>query len=76
MPELGACGPQDVGGQPEDEVLNTAQHAYAHWERRTHALIALMVRKRLYGMDEHRRATEQLPDYETMSYYEKVHCCS
>ena len=67
----------DLGGVlvDSDQDINVADDkAYAHWERSIHALLALMIKKGLFSLDEHRRAIESLPreQYDKQSYYEKA----
>ena len=72
---LGACGLHDVGGLHSEDIeapIDRDEKDYSLWERRIHVLLGILVRKGLMAMDEHRRAVEQLPNYEEISYYEKV----
>eukprot|EP00798_Chlamydomonas_sp_ICE-L_P030467 gene30467-35478_t len=67
----GACGPHDVGGEDDSEPIDRAEKKYSLWEKEIHVLLGTLVKKRLLSMDEQRRAAEQLPDVDTLSYYEK-----
>jgi hypothetical protein len=66
----------DMGGQPAGEV-QPSEHDYAGWERRIDAMAVLLWgskrTKKLFSVDEHRRAIESLPPqaYASMTYYEK-----
>ena len=66
----------DMGGLPAGKVEPT-EHDYAEWERRVDAMAVLLWgikgTKKLFSVDEHRRAIESLPPqmYDSMSYYEK-----
>ena len=65
----------DRGGWPDAGSINKAEHNYALWEKRTDALLMLLVSptKKVLRVDELRRAIEALPPeaYEKMSYYER-----
>lgn len=65
----------DRGGWPDVGPINKAEHNYAIWEKRTDALLMLLVSpaKKVLRVDELRRAIESLPPeaYEKMSYYER-----
>jgi len=65
----------DRGGWPDAGPINKAEHNYALWEKRTDALLTLLVSpaKKVLRVDELRRAIESLPPeaYERMSYYER-----
>ncbi|MBM4256259.1 MAG: nitrile hydratase subunit beta [Deltaproteobacteria bacterium] len=65
----------DRGGWPDAGPINKEEHHYALWEKRTDALLMLLVSpaKKVLRVDELRRAIESLPPkaYETMSYYER-----
>jgi len=65
----------DRGGWPDVGPINKAEHNYALWEKRTDALLTLLVSpaKKVLRVDELRRAIESLPPeaYEKMSYYER-----
>jgi hypothetical protein len=66
----------DMGGQPGGTVQPTA-HDYEEWERRIDAMAVLLWglkgTRKLFTVDEHRKAIESLPPeaYDGMSYYEK-----
>ena len=65
-----------MGGLPAGKVEPT-EHDYAEWERRIDAMAVLLWglkgTRKLFSVDEHRRAIESLPPqmYDSMSYYEK-----
>lgn len=65
----------DRGGWPDVGLIDKAEHNYALWEKRTHALLILLgsPAKNILRVDELRRAIESLPPeaYEKMSYYER-----
>ncbi|MGE0822229.1 MAG: hypothetical protein AB7G75_17845 [Candidatus Binatia bacterium] len=65
----------DRGGWPDAGPINKEEHNYALWEKRTDALLTLLVSpaKQILRVDELRRAIEALsPEaYEKMSYYER-----
>jgi hypothetical protein len=65
----------DRGGWPDAGSISKAEHNYALWEKRTDALLMLLVSpaKKVLRVDELRRAIEALPPeaYEKMSYYER-----
>jgi hypothetical protein len=69
-------GHHDMGGQPAGRV-EPVEHDYADWERRIDAMAVLLWgvkgTKKLFTVDEHRKAIESLPPqaYDSMSYYEK-----
>ena len=66
----------DMGGEPGARVEPT-EHDYEEWERRIDAMAVLLWglkgTKKLFTVDEHRRAIESLPPkaYDSMQYYEK-----
>ena len=63
----------DMGGRPNDDPIERAEHTFADWERRTHALVGVLREKRLMNTDELRRGIEAIPaqEYESLSYYER-----
>ena len=65
----------DRGGWPESGPINTDDHEFSVWEKRTDALLVLLsaAERRVLRVDELRRAIESLPAYayETMAYYER-----
>ena len=67
-------GHHDMGGLPAGSV-NREEQAYALWEKRVDALMALLAHptRRLLRVDELRRNIEALPPdaYDKMSYYER-----
>ena len=66
----------DMGGQPGGRV-EPDEHDYSGWERRIDAMAVLLWglkgTKKLFTVDEHRKAIESLPPraYDAMAYYEK-----
>jgi hypothetical protein len=71
----GQIGDHDVASmnQPWSLALDTTDRNYEYWERRTHALLVLMVKKQHISVDEFRRTIEGMPStlQNTVSYYEK-----
>ena len=69
----GILGAHDLGGAMEllDRPLDLEEVPLSHWEIRTHALLVQMVANKLISVDELRRHIEGLPDYDSLSYYEK-----
>lgn len=65
-------GYHDLGGLPAGAV-ERCEHAYAPWEKRTHALLSLLLARGVINVDELRRAIESLgaEEYNRMSYYER-----
>jgi len=67
-------GYHDLGGQPAGRVEPT-EHAYAPWEKRTHALLVLLCdpARNVINLHEHRRAIEGMgaAEYDQLSYYER-----
>ena len=63
----------DMGGRPNDEPLNTAEHALADWEVISDAVTIALGAKGIRRTDESRRAMEDMPpdDYLALSYYER-----
>ena len=65
----------DRGGWPDAGPIDKSEHDYSLWEKRTDALLMLLVSptKRILRVDELRRAIESLPPdaYEKMKYYER-----
>ena len=65
----------DRGGWPGAGPINKAEHDLSMWEKRTDALMVLLIspEKRIMRVDELRRAIESIePDkYEKLSYYER-----
>lgn len=62
----------DLGGLPAGPV-DLSEHAHAPWEKRTHALLWLLTRRRVMTVDELRRGIESLgsAEYERLGYYER-----
>ena len=62
----------DMGGRPAGKVEPT-EHDYEEWERRVDALSVLLGSRKIFTIDERRRAIESLPPeaYDAMSYYER-----
>lgn len=65
----------DRGGWPGAGPIDTSEHDYAMWEKRTDALLVLLTspQKNIMKVDELRRAIESLEpeQYEKLTYYEK-----
>jgi hypothetical protein len=63
----------DVGGMPDDGVIELVDKQYAYWEREIHALLVFLVKNKKLTVDELRRAVEALEPamYNTLSYYER-----
>jgi hypothetical protein len=65
----------DRGGWPDAGPIDKSEHDYSLWEKRTDALLMLLVSptKRILRVDELRRAIESLPPdaYEKLKYYER-----
>lgn len=60
----------DRGGKQAGPI-DRSEHDLADWELLTDALNASLWRRRVYTVDEHRRAIEALPtaQYEALPYY-------
>src|SRR4029434_7719436 len=65
-------GYHDIGGLPLG-AIDRAQHDYALWEKRVHAMLVLLSSKKLITTDELRLGIETLgaDAYERLSYYER-----
>jgi hypothetical protein len=67
-------GYHDLGGLPGGPVV-PHEHHYRLWEKRTHALLALLAdpKRDLVNVHELRRGIETLgkEEYDRLSYYEK-----
>lgn len=65
-------GPHDMGGQPAGP-MDFSEQVFGDFEQGADALIMLLARggRRVIRVDELRRAIESLPDYGSLSYYEK-----
>ena len=63
----------DLGGIPNEESINLANHELEEWERRVDALNTVLGEKGLKNTDQLRRAIESLSpeQYKLLSYYEK-----
>ena len=63
----------DMGGRPNDEPLNTQEHALADWEVMADAVASALGGKGIRTTDESRRAMEDMPadEYLSLSYYER-----
>ena len=63
----------DMGGRPNDDPIEQADHVLMDWERRIDAMRGVLGDKGYLGVDELRRAIEGLtPErYEALSYYER-----
>jgi hypothetical protein len=62
----------DMGGL-EAGPIDRDDHAHAPWEKKTDALLRLLVAKRVMTLDELRRGIEEIgPDaYDRLSYFER-----
>jgi hypothetical protein len=64
----------DLGGLPAGPI-DRSEHAYAPWEKRTHAMLLLLVEpgRAVMTVDELRRGIESLgsAEYDRLSYYER-----
>jgi hypothetical protein len=64
----------DLGGLPAGPV-DRSEHAYAPWEKRTHAMMVLLAEpcRRVMTTDELRRGIESLgaEEYDRLTYYER-----
>ena len=65
--------PHDMGGLPNDEPIDRAEHDWADWERQTAAVMGAVRAGGLMNVDEMRRGIEALPpdEYAALSYYER-----
>ncbi len=63
----------DMGGRPNDEPIDRAEHILMDWERQTNALVGVLRERRLINTDELRRGIEEIPprEYESLTYYER-----
>lgn len=63
----------DLGGSPFDQPIDQRDHALMDWERRVDAMRGVLGEKGYLGVDELRRAIEELGQerYESLSYYER-----
>lgn len=63
----------DMGGRPNDEPIDRAEHILMDWERRTNALVGVLRERRLINTDELRHGIEEIPprEYESLTYYER-----
>lgn len=81
----GLCSVQDVGGSALDDepgpalpfsldLLRDGQREFAYWEGQVHAVVGLLVGKRLLTLDEMRRGLESLSAAQHtggLNYYER-----
>lgn len=65
-------GPHDMGGQPAGP-MDLTEHPRGDFERGIDAVVTLLggAGKRVFRVDELRRAIESLPDYDSLAYYER-----
>ncbi len=65
-------GPHDMGGDPAGPI-DLTEHIQGDFERRMDAVVTLLggAGKRVMRVDELRRAIESLPDYNSLTYYQK-----
>lgn len=70
--EIFARAANDLGGLPAGPFVPT-DHPLLPWEKRTHALLDVLDRKRLVNTEEKRRGVEELGRdiYDQLTYYEK-----
>jgi nitrile hydratase subunit beta len=63
----------DMGGRPNDQPLDTAEHVLADWEIVADAVVQALGAKGIAGTDQSRRAMEDMPaeEYLSLSYYER-----
>lgn len=63
----------DRGGWPEAGPVEKDEHDATMWEKRTDALMRLLMRKHYWRVDEMRRAIEAIEPgtYEKLTYYER-----
>jgi nitrile hydratase subunit beta len=63
----------DMGGRPNSEPLNLAEHTPSDWEVLADAVTVALGARGLRTTDELRRAMEDMPadDYLSLSYYER-----
>jgi hypothetical protein len=63
----------DMGGQPNDQLLNTQEHSVADWEVLADAVAQALGARGIRTTDESRRAMEDMPpdEYLALSYYER-----
>ena len=65
--------PHDMGGEPNEELIDQADHQKMDWEMRVDALHQVLGQKGIRRTDEMRRAVESLETdlYRSLSYYER-----
>src|SRR4051794_4032955 len=70
--KIAARAASDLGGLPAGPFVPT-DHVLLPWEKRTHALLDVLHRKKILHMEEKRRGVEELgrDTYDKLSYYEK-----
>jgi nitrile hydratase len=63
----------DMGGQPTDAPIDTAEHALADWEIVADAVAVALAAKGIRSVDELRRGIEDLApeEYLALTYYER-----
>lgn len=63
----------DIGGLPNPDPIDYAEHTLMDWERRIDALRGVLGDKGYMTVDELRRAIENLPPerYRALSYYQR-----
>ncbi len=63
----------DMGGRPNQEPIETREHALADWEVLSDAVAQALGARGIRTTDESRRAMEDMPaeEYLTLSYYER-----
>lgn len=63
--------PHDLGGVPRTRSIDRDQHELLPWEILTVALQGALTARYILTLDELRRATEDLIEYDSLSYFEK-----
>lgn len=64
--------PHDVGGE-EGGPVDTADHGMKFWEKQANALRSTLTSRQLLGLDELRRAAEDLGErYYELEYFERT----
>jgi nitrile hydratase subunit beta len=63
----------DMGGRPSDQNIDATEHVLSDWEVLADAVNVALVTRRMYTVDAHRRAMEDMrpEEYLSLSYYER-----